>query len=374
MLLPETGIELRKAIRKYMTIDATIHAAGDEKVQIHNALLLDSGSLDAGYVSTELLAEHPNVALKQENNHSRVLFAGSGSEGKCNKRILLDIELEYLDGRRLRFKSWYGVIDITMKVILGLPQLCLLPPEFFTERYTEAVRLLCKDSASRPLHKRRAYEVDPREELKATSEIDYVEGELYEPWSERIPEAPEETFGDDQLNFMEVEPSAALEQYMADLEKYKDLPPPKPGEERMAPLGLFSNHEGFLQYMRETGHKVFVPQNWDGIKGVPEIDLKFDDTLPKSHYARGRPPPKQYEENARKGIKRLLQYMYVRSNAPHMSDNHWALKATEPFVRLTGRLPMDKPTHTNGARVHTYHTRRAGEAQRLQILLRFRPH
>ena len=109
--------------------------------------------------------------------------------------------------------------------------------------------------------------------------------------------------------------------------KFYYLPPPKPGEEKTAPLGLFSGDKDYLQYMKDIGKNVFVPQNWDGIK-VPPISLTTDDDLPKARYARGRPPPKKLEEAACAEIERLLKYMYVPSKSPWMLDNVWAAKAT----------------------------------------------
>ena len=87
--------------------------------------------------------------------------------------------------------------------------------------------------------------------------------------------------------------------------------------------------------MKEIGHKVFVPQNWDGIN-VELIHLDVDDQLPKHHYARGRPPPKKLEAAARAELQRLLKYMYVRSKSPWVSDNVWAAKATAPYIRSCG--------------------------------------
>ena len=134
---------------------------------------------------------------------------------------------------------------------------------------------------------------------------------------------------------MEQEPEAAKQEYLTEIERHRDKPPPKPGEEKTAPLGLFASNAEYIKYMKEVAWKVFTPQNWEGIRVNP-ISLEVDDDLPKARYARGRPPPKRLQNEAVSEIKRLLKYMYVLSDSPWMSDNVWAAKATAPFVRSCG--------------------------------------
>ena len=335
--LADLDPKTRALIRPYMTIDVLLRGMNGTSTLLKKGLLLDSGSLDGSYVGSGVLKDNRDIVLKEKACNGTVYMADDKSRVAISRKVLLDLQVESLDRTVHHVRAWFAVLGNSPKLILGYPQLVQLPTSFFYERYQKACDTLADSIALHP-HGRDTLKDVILEEYSNGSEFDYVEGETYPAW-ERPDEPPPEEFLDLQdehaVHFMEQDPDEALQQYLHDLEKYRDLPPPEPGEERTAPLGLFSKRKDYLEYMRTVGRKVFVPQNWEGIKVSP-ISLEVGDQLPRARYARGRPPPKKLEAQAVSEIKRLLRYMYVPSKSPWMSDNVWAAKATAPFVRSCG--------------------------------------
>ena len=366
----------RALIRPYMTIDSILTQTDGSQIHLYNDLLLDSGSLDGSYIGAATLQQYPKVIMDRQATTTKVYMADRKTHLPLSSRVLLDITIETPGEEKYNFVGWFGVLGEKHGIILGYPHILQMPRYVFNDRLEIARQKLSehfrdlrsakpiKVSGNRPqtqprriphftvqrLENARQWEYDfsgygdirdlpTHEQCCDTTELpyDYVDGDIYTAWQNEYDPGPEETLDlrEEYSAFMEVGPKMALEQYLADLEKYKDLPPPKPGEERTAPLGLFSGNENFMTYMKEIGHKVFVPQNWDGIN-VDPIHLDVDDQLPKHHYARGRPPPKKLEAAARAELQRLLKYMYVRSKSPWVSDNVWAAKATAPYIRSCG--------------------------------------
>ena len=175
------------------------------------------------------------------------------------------------------------------------------------------------------------------------------------PWTTIDVVAPEELdapepglFNDASLNFMEVPVLQATAEYLAALAVppadpvaivavpilgADGLPPPAPPRGRFAPE-LYA-HPGFLEYMRTTAIKAFVPQNWEGIR-VPPVEFKFKSDMPTHHRAKARPIPQLRLEATHKEIMRLCKYHLVPSNSSFVSPVSIAPKKTEPFVRVTG--------------------------------------
>ncbi len=109
-------------------------------------------------------------------------------------------------------------------------------------------------------------------------------------------------------------------------------------------LNLFETHvekqfketTNIIELLRNKGVNVFVPQNWEGIKGVPEIELVWKDGLPDIVRPKARPVNPKLYENAQKEFERLKKYMYVESSSPIASCLVIAPKATHPFIRFCG--------------------------------------
>ena len=191
--------------------------------------------------------------------------------------------------------------------------------------------------------------------------------DLRRPWTVFDERGPEEDdtpfegmFGPDVppkpappgLAFMETSIDEALAEYLSEVEKLQfpatpspppsapiatasaDAPPVKPPKRgRFAPE--MYQLSGFYEFMRDVAVKVFVPQNWDGIK-VPPIEFQFKEDMPEEHKVKSRPVGPQRIGMVHSEINRLRQYHFVDSKSAIVSPMSDADKATEPFVRICG--------------------------------------
>jgi hypothetical protein len=82
--------------------------------------------------------------------------------------------------------------------------------------------------------------------------------------------------------------------------------------------------------------QVFVPQNWQGINGIPPLELDWKENLPVSMKPRARPVNPKLFDNAKKEFERLSKYFYTPSNSDIASCLVIAPKATAPFLRFCG--------------------------------------
>ena len=80
---------------------------------------------------------------------------------------------------------------------------------------------------------------------------------------------------------------------------------------------------------------IFVPQNWDGIKGI-EVELNWKSSLPDRLKVNARPTNPRLFKHAKKEYDRLMQYMFQYSDSPHACALVIAPKATAPFIRFCG--------------------------------------
>lgn len=109
--------------------------------------------------------------------------------------------------------------------------------------------------------------------------------------------------------------------------------------------GLFDEHveaefartTDILKLLREEGKDVFIPTNWEGIKGVPPVTINWnEDLLPKSIKPPARNVNPKILANAKSEFERLKKYFYHPSSSPIASPLVIAPKATAPFIRFCG--------------------------------------
>lgn len=152
---------------------------------------------------------------------------------------------------------------------------------------------------------------------------------LISPWTDPIlPDAPEDidtpipcSFSD-ALHFMEVGYDEAVTEFLSLFDKHIS-----PEFRKATKVDLLLQSKGKL---------VFVPSNWEGINGVPPIQLELKDGLPASMKPKARPINPKLFANAKNEFHRLCKYFYVPSDSPIASSLVVAPKATFPFIRLCG--------------------------------------
>ena len=90
-----------------------------------------------------------------------------------------------------------------------------------------------------------------------------------------------------------------------------------------------------MELLRTKGVRVFVPQNWTGIKDVV-LDLEFKEGMPKAF----KPPPRKVNPillaKIKPELERLRDAIWRPSNSPYCSPIVVADKATDPFFRICG--------------------------------------
>jgi hypothetical protein len=152
---------------------------------------------------------------------------------------------------------------------------------------------------------------------------------LIHPWSKTIEdEAPEEiavplpvNFGY-ALHYMEM----TVEEAVAE---YKDQFPRQVNK-------AFADSTQVNDLLATKGLKVFVPQNWDGINGIPPLKLNVRPDLPSFLKPHARPVNPKLLAPTKTEFNRLSKYMWIPSTSPHASCMVVAPKATHPFIRLCG--------------------------------------
>ena len=108
-------------------------------------------------------------------------------------------------------------------------------------------------------------------------------------------------------------------------------------------LGLLDTHvckdfqraTDILQLLKTKGVRVFVPQNWEGVRVKP-LHIDFIEGMPSLMKPRARPVNPKLFEHAHKAFLRLLTYMYVRCDGPVACPLVIAPKAAAPFIRFCG--------------------------------------
>jgi hypothetical protein len=98
----------------------------------------------------------------------------------------------------------------------------------------------------------------------------------------------------------------------------------------------FARDTSVQELLEGKAMQVFVPETWEGIKGVAPLNINFkadlpDRIKPKTRYIN----PRLYEA-AEKEFKRLRGYFYEESRSPWASCLVMAPKATYPFIRFCG--------------------------------------
>jgi hypothetical protein len=180
--------------------------------------------------------------------------------------------------------------------------------------------------------------------LSAVAEVQYPWSYVQEEVAPEDLDTPLPCSFPDALHFMEMSHEEAVKEFHSQFEKHvhKD----------------FADATPILALLKEKGSHVFVPQNWEGIKGVADIDLELKEGMPQILKPRARPVNPKLYENAKKEFDRLKKYFYRDSNSDIASCLVIAPKATAPFIRfcgdyvavnkfiVTGHYPIPHVQHT----------------------------
>jgi hypothetical protein len=124
------------------------------------------------------------------------------------------------------------------------------------------------------------------------------------------------------LHFMEMSHAEALAEFHSQIET------------QVTPA--MREHTDVVKLLRDKGSKVFVPSNWDGIRGIDPIEFEWARDMPSSIFPKVRPISPHLFANATKELQRLCKYLLIPSTSPISSPLVIAPKSTKPFIRICG--------------------------------------
>jgi hypothetical protein len=273
------------------------------------AALFDTGAVHGSYISQKWVEKH-RAALQPfiVQCKCRVKLADNETQIDIDEYAILTVTFQGLGSNKFVGSARFWILkSCSHDMIVGLPAIL-----------TDYLQLH-KDMLES------AFSAGSR----GPSQLNLIEGDIKQPWSvQQETEAPEDldtplpcSFSW-VLHYMEMSHDDALKEYHDLLDTHVDKE--------------FSAATPILQLLRDEGVKAFVPQNWDGIKGIPPIELRWKDGLPASLKPRARPVNPRLFEDAQREFNRLLKYFYEPSTSPHASCLVIAPKATSPYIRFCG--------------------------------------
>ena len=267
--------------------------------------LFDSGALHASYVRKSYVDDHREaLAPHLSACNSQTRLADSSTLVSITELLNVPVMIVGPDGEVFRGTEVFHVMpSLAEDFIIGMPSILSKWLDLFIAMIVEG-RLL----------------IDPPFELSQIAE-------LMDPWENAPEDAPE----DDEipipcsfrsvLHFMEMSPGEALQEYYSLFDAH------------VAPA--FAKAVPVLELLRKY-HAVFVPTNWEGIKGIDPIEFNWLSGIPTRMKPKARPINPKLWENAQKEFQRLLKYFYTPSDSPIASCLVVAPKATKPFIRFCG--------------------------------------
>lgn len=287
---------------------------------IHNIVvkvLCDTGALCANYVSNNLIQDIRTRLLKSDfkKQRTRITLADDSKQIESQENVNLTIDILGSDGSMHSYTGEFVCINMRDNdLIIGLPAILGELWDFFKD-HVELARSQLKTSPQQLLFS----------DQVSTADIN----QLVDPWQISFPdEAPEEAAVplpaqfEFASSFLGKSREEALSEYFAMF------------DEHINPS--FRSQTDVEKLLKTKGLDVFIPANWEGIKGIEPLNLEFKDTFPERMKPKARPVNPRLWEAAEKEFNRLKGYFYEPSRSPWASCLVIAPKATKPFIRFCG--------------------------------------
>ena len=257
---------------------------------VAKCVLLDTGAIDEDYISSAFIKYHYKELEKFIVRERTVIKLADDSTvvelpGYVDAQVVFTDHLgvDHVGGSRLRILKG-GAKDM----IIGLNSLC---SKFF-EFFVESLRGVSEDqqqseSAVNSVEKIVIHEagspfippegVDPKKVLYRSdtlpgTEVEFSFGDTTEAPEEAL--IPDPCSFTDSLSYMEKSVEESETEYL------RDMPSIVSKE--------FAESTDVLNLLRTKGLRVFVPNNWEGIRDLV-VDLSFREDMPKRMKPRARP-------------------------------------------------------------------------------------
>jgi hypothetical protein len=285
-------------------------------------VLMDTGALCANYVSKNLVTDIRTTILTDKDiikQKTMISLADDSKSVTSDEKVKLTLQIIGKDNTTQTYHGDFIVLPMVYNdIIIGLPAILNDLWDFFKTQL-EATRRINQQTKPEQI----------KQSLSALNFTEENTGPTASPWQHAsADEAPEEE---------EVPLPAQFEFASSFLGKTRE-------EAVTEYFGMFDEHinsdfaqqTNIIELLKTKGLQVFIPHNWEGIKGIEPLNIKFKDDLPSRMKPRARPINPRLYEAAEKEFKRLRGYFYVPSRSQWASCLVIAPKATKPFIRFCG--------------------------------------
>jgi len=283
--------------------EGILRYGSDGELPVQNALF-DSGALHGSYVSKELVDRNRSKLSRWiQKVHGAVKLGDNVTTVNVDEVLIAVVDFQLDSGERIAKRIKLVVWPMPgLDMIIGLPHIVRHFMKLFVEMLNNVKDRIVPDG------------------LKVLMNPWSTDLEVAAPEDEDTP-LPCSFTG--PLHYLSVSRDQALLEYTDMFEKHID-----------PEFARRTNIKEFL--LTEEAISVFVPVKWEGIKGMPPLELDFKETLPDNMRPRARPVNPRLYEHAKTEFERLMTYFYVGSDSPIASPLVIAPKATKPFIRFCG--------------------------------------
>lgn len=307
-------------------------------------ILFDSGALSSSYMCKSFVDAHRdelNNAGCILPEFSEVTLGDNSTRVPITEAVHCSIIVRDSRGRPVRLASRFAVIPTGPDVIVGLPDIVRKVLALFIDM------LVSEDLPSESSSGEDASSLQniyPRsDELVYPSDAENLPiGFSALPWKSGPTLAPEELetpeislFPIDSLANIDSERAEQVAEYLAMIPDHVDA-------------DFARAHPEFIEYMRsEEVTNLFVPTNWDGVKGIPEVEFVLRPDTPDHFRAHSRAVHPARQAHVRAELQRLIDrgILVPSPRSPYVSAIVDADKATAPFVRICGAYNIEANKH-----------------------------
>jgi len=221
--------------------------------------LFDTGALSGSYIAESFVKKHFNILKPYLVPYNgKVMLADNKTELKINYLVRLDMVFIGKDGVEHRGNIPFNVFPTSSnnEMIIGLPAIIEHFSVLHKQMIDHAVEEMIHSSSVSSI-------IELPQEVKTDTMF---------PWSNVEGDAPEDLEIElpcsftDALHYIELSVEEAEQEFF-------NLIPTHVSEE-------FRKATDIENLLKTKGVRVFVPHNWEGINGLPPLELKFKEGMP----------------------------------------------------------------------------------------------
>ena len=326
LCLPESylnalGRALSNSVPKSLASRAVMKAGlmhPPDSIPVDFTALFDSGALQASYIGKNFLETIRHTLGECIQPASGCVYLADGqTRSPVTEKVIVPLTFTSSREEEFQVEETLIVLESPQEIIIGLPTIVLKLLPLFVDMLEVAA------------------DVSP--------ELHLLPGDVIDPWSTKPSElSPEELMTPDPCSFRG--PLHYLSMPYAEAKReYLDLLP-----EHIEPA--FAAATGIMNLMKsDLALKVFLPEKWEGVNGIPPIKLRMRDDMPKRIKPPARPINPRLYATAKSEYDRLCGYFYRPSDSPISSPLVVAPKATFPFIRFCGDYSNTVNRYTSAA-------------------------